>query len=111
MYSDDLRERVVEYARSPHAPSIALTASIFQISVTTVRRWLAGFKPKGTRTKKIDRVRACVLSISEEDPIVCARASAREGAPRSRPLDWLPRHPPQVAQSHALQFCIVVALP
>lgn len=69
MYSDDLRERVVAFCRSV-APGVAVSevARIFQISTSTVRRWLAGFVPKKTRAKKIDGARECVAAIYEAQP-------------------------------------------
>lgn len=68
MYSEDLRDRVLAYLRSSARPSIAQVAEIFQVSVSTIRRWNSGVVPTGKRKKKIDLVREHVRAIYEEEP-------------------------------------------
>ena len=44
-----------------------MVSQIFQVSTTTIRRWLAGHQPTGKRRKKIEAAKECVAKIDARE--------------------------------------------
>lgn len=68
MYSEDLRERVVAFYRASPSNTYAMTAATFQVSLSSVRRWVGGFVPSGQRTGPIESALGPLATLIEAEP-------------------------------------------
>jgi transposase len=69
MYSNDLINKVTLYYTN-NFTTYKETSKIFNISISSIRRWLNGIVPLGIRKKKIDEHKNIVNIIIEENPLV-----------------------------------------
>jgi len=73
-YSRDLRERVVRYFHVSASHSVSLTAELFSVSPSTVRRWAAGFQPSAHRVRpKRDSAMSLVEALLGDDALLTYR--------------------------------------
>jgi transposase len=69
-YPVELRERVIRFYQQSSKHTYEVTASIFNVGVCTVRRWVNGFIPTGQRTRKTDVLKPVVAEVVQHDAFV-----------------------------------------
>lgn len=83
-YSSDLRERVIRFHKSQEHPKVSHTANIFQVSVSTVRRWVNGFVLQQRSSPKLCLVLPIVKEMVERKPFMTYHQMRQEMIVRYR---------------------------